>query len=40
MTESGQAVKETYKPDAEVIIDIKALPQAVQKVILKYTQDL
>lgn len=40
MTESGQAVKETYKPDAEVITDIKALPQAVQKVILKYTQDL
>ena len=40
MTESGQAVKETYKPDAEVITDIKTLPQAVQKVILKYTQDL
>ncbi|MDE1970076.1 MAG: VWA domain-containing protein [Patescibacteria group bacterium] len=40
MTESGGAVKETYKPDAEVIADIKTLPQAVQNVILKYTQDL
>ena len=40
MTESGAAVKETYKPDAEVIEDIRKLPQAVQKVILKYVQDL
>ncbi len=40
MTESGTAVKDTYAPDAEVIEDIKKLPQAVQKVILKYTQDL
>ncbi len=40
MTESGVAVKETYKPDAEVIEDIKKLPGAVQKVILKYTEDL
>ncbi|KKU11488.1 MAG: hypothetical protein UX15_C0004G0011 [Parcubacteria group bacterium GW2011_GWA1_45_7] len=40
MTESGVAVKDTYKPDAEVITDINTLPQAVQKVILKYTQDL
>ncbi len=40
MTESGTAVKETYKPDAEVIIDIDKLPQAVQKVILQYTKDL
>lgn len=40
MTESGAAVKETYKPDAEVIEDIRQLPAAVQKVILKYTQDL
>lgn len=40
MTASGQAVKETYKPDAEVIEDIRTLPKAMQKVILKYTQDL
>lgn len=40
MTESGQAVKETYKPDAEVIEDINKLPRAVQKVILQYTHDL
>ena len=40
MTESGSAVKDTYKPDAEVIQDIRQLPQAVQKVILKYTQDI
>ena len=40
MTESGQAVRETYKPDAEVIEDINKLPQAVQKVILQYTKDL
>jgi len=40
MTASGQAVKETYKPDAEVIEDIRTLPKALQKVILKYTQDL
>lgn len=40
MTASGQAVKETYKPDAEVIEDIRQLPKAMQKVILKYTGDL
>ena len=40
MTASGQAVKETYKPDAEVIEDIRTLPKAMQKVILKYTKDL
>ena len=40
MTASGQAIKETYKPDAEVIEDIRTLPKAMQKVILKYTQDL
>src|SRR3989338_6817293 len=40
MTASGQAVKETYKPDAEVIEDIRTLPKALQKVILKYTKDL
>ena len=40
MTASGQAVKETYKPDAEVIEDIRTLPKAMQKVIIKYTQDL
>ena len=40
MTESGAAVQETYKPDAEVIADINKLPQAVQKVILQYTKDL
>jgi len=28
------------RPGAEVIEDIKKLPQAVQKVILKYIQDL
>ena len=28
------------RPGAEVIDDIKKLPQAVQKVILKYIQDL
>jgi len=40
MTASGQAVKETYKPDAEVIEDIRTLPKAMQKVIIKYIQDL
>ena len=40
MTASGIAVKETYKPDAEVIEDIRTLPKAMQKVILKYTKDL
>jgi len=40
MTESGTAVQETYKPDAEVITDITTLPQAVQKVILKHIEDL
>lgn len=40
MTESGQAVKDTYRPDAEVITDINKLPQAVQKIILKHTEDL
>jgi len=40
MTASGQAVKETYKPDAEVIEDIRTLPKAMQKVIIKYVQDL
>lgn len=40
MTESGAAVQETYKPDAEVIVDINKLPRAVQKVILQYTKDL
>ncbi|TSC61910.1 MAG: hypothetical protein Greene041614_833 [Parcubacteria group bacterium Greene0416_14] len=40
MTASGQAVKETYKPDAEVIEDISTLPKAMQKVILKCTKDL
>src|SRR3989344_2034267 len=40
MTDSGAAVKETYAPDAEVIANIGELPEAVQKLILKYTQDL
>ena len=40
MTASGQAVKETYKPDAEVIEDIRTLPKAMQKIIIKYIQDL
>lgn len=40
MTESGQAVKETYRPDAEVITNINKLPEAVQKIILKHTEDL
>lgn len=40
MTESGADVKETYRPDAEVIEDIRQLPKAVQKIILKYTQDI
>ena len=40
MTESGQAVKDTYNPDAEVITDINKLPQSVQKIILKHTEDL
>lgn len=40
MTESGQAVKDTYRPDAEVITDINKLPEAVQKIILKHTEDL
>lgn len=40
MTASGQAVKETYKPDTEVIENISDLPKAMQKVILKYTEDL
>jgi len=40
MTESGQAVKNTYYPDAEVIANINKLPQAVQKIILKYTEGL
>ncbi len=40
MTASGQAVKDTYKPDAEVIEDIRTLPKAMQKVIIKYVQDL
>lgn len=40
MTESGQAVKDTYSPDAEVITDINKLPEAVQKIILKHTEDL
>jgi hypothetical protein len=40
MTQSGTAVLDTYAPDAEVIADIKKLPEALQNVILKYTQDL
>jgi len=40
MTESGQAVKNTYYPDAEVIANINKLPQAVQKIILKHTESL
>jgi hypothetical protein len=40
MTSSGQAVKETYKPDAEVIEDIRELPKAMQNIILKYASDL
>lgn len=40
MTSSGQAVKETYKPDAEVIEDIRQLPKAMQNIILKYVSDL
>lgn len=40
MTSSGQAVKETYKPDAGVIEDIRQLPRAMQNIILKYISDL
>jgi len=40
MTSSARAVKETYRPDAEVIEDIRKLPEAMQSIILKYTQDL
>lgn len=40
MTSSARVVKETYKPDAEVIEDIRKLPEAMQNIILKYTQDL
>lgn len=40
MTSSGHAVKETYKPDAEVVEDIRQLPKAMQNIILKYASDL
>lgn len=40
MTESGEPILETYRPDAQVIKDIKDLPNAVKKVILKYTQTI
>lgn len=40
MTESGAAVMDTYAPDASVIKDIRKLPKEVQKIIVKYTNDL
>jgi hypothetical protein len=40
MTSSSHAVKETYKPDAEVIEDIRQLPKAMQSIILKHISDL
>lgn len=40
MTESGAAVMDVYAPDASVIEDIRKLPKEVQKIIVKYTNDL